>query len=247
MSGARQVSGSSRHTYASVTPACSARSVIDLACPALDLPPPAVRRTRTKRGSARPAGCRRWYQKGVRPRGTRDLRHQAAYLFGAVCSARDAGVALVPPTVAAAAMQVMLDELAQAVGPGAHAVVLIDRAGWHVARELAVPANFTPLFLPPYAPELNAIERISLYLRERFLSHRLWPTYDNILDACCSAWNASSPRPAASAPSAPWTGPHRSLPNGSGISARRDCRDRRKGQLSAGRAVQHTDRGSVDA
>ena len=87
-------------------------------------------------------------------------------------------------------MQPMLDELAQAVTPGAHAVVLMDRAGWHIAKELAVPANLTPLFLPPYSPELNAIERVWLYLRERFLSHRRWPTYDDILDACCDAWNA---------------------------------------------------------
>jgi hypothetical protein len=120
----------------------------------------------------------------------RDLRHQAAYLFGAVCSERDAGVALALPTVSAAAMQAMLDELSQAVAPDAHAVVLMDRAGWHIAKNLAIPANLTPRFLPPYSPELNAIERVWLYLRERFLSHRLWPGYDDILDACCAAWNA---------------------------------------------------------
>jgi hypothetical protein len=134
--------------------------------------------------------CRRWYQRGLRPRGVRDLRHQAVYLFGAVCPARDAGVALVLPSVSAAAMQAMLDELGQAVSPGAHAVVLMDRAGWHIAKDLTIPANLTPLFLPPYSPELNAIERVWLYLRERFLSHRLWSTYDDILDACCQAWNA---------------------------------------------------------
>ena len=126
----------------------------------------------------------------MRPRGVRDLRHEAVYLFGAVCPARDAGVALVLPTVSAAAMQAMLAELGQAVSPGAHAVVLMDRAGWHVAHELEIPANLTPLFLPAYSPELNAIERVWLYLRERFLSHRHWPTYDDILDACCTAWNA---------------------------------------------------------
>ena len=138
--------------------------------------------------------CRRWFERGMRPRGVRDLRHQAAYLFGAVCPERDLGVALVLPTVGAAAMQAMLAELAQAVRPGAHAVVLMDRAGWHIAKDLAkdltVPANLTLLFLPPYAPELNAIERVWLHLRERFLSHRFWPTYDDILDACCAAWNA---------------------------------------------------------
>ena len=49
----------------------------------------------------------------MRPRGVRDLRHQAVYLFGAVCPARDAGVALVLPTVSAAALQAMLDALAK--------------------------------------------------------------------------------------------------------------------------------------
>ncbi len=85
-------------------------------------------------------------------------------------------------------MQLMLDELSGAVVPGAHALVIMDRAGWHCANELALPVNLTPIFLPPYSPELNAIERLWLYLRERFLSHRLWPTYDHILDACCRAW-----------------------------------------------------------
>ena len=126
----------------------------------------------------------------MRPRGLRDLRHQAVYLFGAVCPERDAEVALVLPNVGAAAMQAMLDELSTAVAPDAHAVVLMDRAGWHIAKNLAVPANLTPLFLPAYSPELNAIERVWLYLRERFLSHRLWPSYDAILDACCAAWKA---------------------------------------------------------
>jgi hypothetical protein len=141
----------------------------------------------------------------MRPRGVRDLRHQAVYLFGAVCpvgwlpgatsggrpgAPTDAGVALVLPTVSAAAMQAMLDELGQAVAPNTHGVVLMDRAGWHIARELDIPANLTPVFLPACSPELNAIERVWLYLRERSLSHRLWPTYDDILHACCAAWNA---------------------------------------------------------
>ena len=52
-----------------------------------------------------------------------------------------------------------------------HAVVPMDRAGWHVAKDLAVPANLTPLFLPPYSPELNAIERV--FLHPRRLLHGL--------------------------------------------------------------------------
>ena len=45
--------------------------------------------------------CRQWFERGTRPRGVRDLRPQAVYLFGAVCPERNAGVALVLPTVGA--------------------------------------------------------------------------------------------------------------------------------------------------
>jgi hypothetical protein len=86
-------------------------------------------------------------------------------------------------------MQLMLDELGRAIAPDAHAVVIMGQAGWRCAKGLVVPGNLTPVFLPAYSPELNAIERLWLHLKERFLSHCLWPTYDDIVDACCRAWN----------------------------------------------------------
>jgi hypothetical protein len=43
---------------------------------------------------------------------------------------------------------------------------------WHGSNSLAVPANITLVPLPSYSPELNPVERVSLYLKERFLSHR---------------------------------------------------------------------------
>lgn len=132
-----------------------------------------------------------WYERGMRPRGTRDMRHEAAWIFGAVCPARDTGVALVVPEAGVPAMQALLDELATNLPPDRHAVLVLDRAGWHVAHRLVWPRTITPLHLPAYSPELNPIERVWLYLRERFLSHRLFETYDAIVDACCKAWNAT--------------------------------------------------------
>ena len=118
------------------------------------------------------------------------MRHKAAWIFGAVCPARDTGVALVLPVATTEAMQAFLDELALAVPADRHAVLLIDRAGWHTARRLRWPENVTPLHLPPYSPELNGIERVWLYLKERFLSHRVFKDMTAIIDACCEAWNS---------------------------------------------------------
>ena len=63
----------------------------------------------------------------------------------------------------------MLDELRLAVIPGALAVVIMDRAGWPIAKDLVIPQNLRPMSLPASVPELNPMERLWLHLRERFL------------------------------------------------------------------------------
>ena len=95
---------------------------------------------------------------------------------------------MVLPAVNAEAMQVFLDHVAASRPPDAHLVMVLDGAGWHLSRALAVPANITLAVLAPYSPELNPVERVWLSLRERFLSLRLLPSTDAIIDACCDAW-----------------------------------------------------------
>jgi transposase len=85
-------------------------------------------------------------------------------------------------------MQLHLDEISRHVAPGAHAVLLMDRAGWHTTTNLDVPDNVTPIFLPSRAPELNPVENIWQYLRANWRSNRVFETYDDIVDAACQAW-----------------------------------------------------------
>ena len=92
-------------------------------------------------------------------------------------------------------MEVFLAQFARTLAPGVHAALLLDRAGWHIARGLGVPDNVTLVPLPPYSPELNPVERVWLYLRERFLSHRVLDGYTALLDAACRAWNTLATEP----------------------------------------------------
>ena len=132
-----------------------------------------------------------WYQKGVRPRGVRQQGFASAHLFGAVCPERGAGVALVLPEISTAAMEVFLAELARAVSAGTHVALVLDGAGWHVSKQLVMPANLTLIPLPPYSPELHPVERVWEYLRDRWLSHRvLAGGHEAVVDAACAAWNA---------------------------------------------------------
>src|SRR4249920_1536089 len=129
-----------------------------------------------------------WAEKGTRPRQPKDQRYENAYLFGAVCPSRDTGVALIMPHADTAAMQAHIDEIGRAVAPGTHALILLDKAGWHTTRKLVLPANLTLVPLPPACPELNAAENIWQYLRQTYLANSVFENYAAILDAAQSAW-----------------------------------------------------------
>ena len=138
---------------------------------------------------------RRWARRGTRPVAPHDQRTESAYLFGAICPAAGKGAGLVLPRCTTEAMALHLAEIAQAVAPGAHAVLLLDRAGWHVSTKLMVPDNITLVPLPPRSPELNPVENVWQFLRDNWLSNRVFRCYDDILDQCCHAWNRLTDQP----------------------------------------------------
>ena len=86
-------------------------------------------------------------------------------------------------------MSLHLIEISLTVAPGAHAVVLMDQAGWHMTGKLDVPGNISIVALPAKCPELNPVENIWQFMRDNWLSNRVFTSHDNIIDHCCEAWN----------------------------------------------------------
>lgn len=82
-----------------------------------------------------------------------------------------------------------LAEISGQVATAAHAILVLDGAGWHIADDLDIPANITLLHLPPYAPELNPVENIWEDLRKNKLAITVFDGYADIVDKCCQAWN----------------------------------------------------------
>jgi hypothetical protein len=136
-----------------------------------------------------------WAAKGERAAAPRDLRFGYAYLFGAVCPARDTGAAIVMPMVNTIAMNEHLVEIGRCVSPGAHAVLILDGAGWHPREGLAVPTNISLVFLPTYSPQLNPVEELWHELRRHYLANRVIDTVEELIEACCYAWNAALHKP----------------------------------------------------
>ena len=124
----------------------------------------------------------------MRPPGLCDRRYTWARIFAAARPATGEDFTLALPHVSTAAMNEFLKRFAATLAADEQAALVLDGAGWHISNNLQVPDNVTLIPLPPYAPELNPVERVWLCLRERHLSHRLLDNYDAILDVLCSAW-----------------------------------------------------------
>jgi len=138
---------------------------------------------------------RRWAKRGTRPSAPQDQRTASTYIFGAICPQTGATAGLILPWCNIEAMNLHLAEIGARVTPGRHCALLVDQAGWHTSERLVVPANITIVPLPPKCPELNPVENIWQFLRDNWLSNRVFASYNAIVDHCCYAWNKLAEQP----------------------------------------------------
>ncbi|WP_345332651.1 IS630 family transposase, partial [Ferrimonas pelagia] len=98
--------------------------------------------------------------------------------------------ALITPCVNKDAMRQHLQLISEATPRGRHAIVIIDGAGWHMSDTASPFNNVSLIKLPPYSPELNPMEQVWQWLRQRCLSNRVFKSYDHIVDQVADAWNS---------------------------------------------------------
>ena len=179
-----------------------------------------------------------WAKRGSRPRAPRDTRSDWTFArspepvaltgsrFGAVCPGCGTAAGRVPPFVNTAAMNAHLAGIAGMVAPGAHAILILDGAGWHSSKNLAVPDNISLLPLPPYSSAPDQVRGypgsspglswsrtpdqvrgwLWAYLRANWRAISVFDDYAAILDACCLAWNrfADDPKTVTSITNRQW-------------------------------------------
>ena len=129
-----------------------------------------------------------WARKGTRPRIPRDRRFGYCYLFSAACPERKRAVGHVCSRANTVEMNRHLGDNRAAVGPGNHAVVVLDSAGWHKSRDLDIPSNLSLLHLPPYSPELIPMENVFEYLKSNHLANRVFRLVEDVFIGVKMAW-----------------------------------------------------------
>ena len=87
------------------------------------------------------------------------------YLFGAVEPTTGDDFLLELPALNTETFQVFMDAFSQQY-PSTTNIMIMDRGAFHMARDLVIPGNVTFIFLPPYSPQLNPIERYWKHLKD---------------------------------------------------------------------------------
>jgi transposase len=129
-----------------------------------------------------------WARRGTRPRRVRQNGRTSLYVLTAVCAAVGAAAGLIVPELNTAVVNVFLEQFSRQLSPGVHAVLLWDGAGYHVGKDLVVPANVSLINLLPHSPELNPVENLWHYLRAHYWSNGVYRDYDALLGVATETW-----------------------------------------------------------
>jgi transposase len=140
----------------------------------------------------KPTTGRRWARKGERPIVVVQPGYQNFYVYTAVSPMTGEEVSLFLPWVNTTMMNLFLAHLGQALGER-RCVLVMDQAGWHVSEELKPPSNIELVFLPPYSPELNPVERLWQWLKRHSLRNRCHQDLEAIMDAVQDCLRGATP------------------------------------------------------
>jgi len=139
------------------------------------------------RFGAKPDVARLWAMRGSRPRARVRPGYQNFYLYSSVSPHSGDSFTLFLPWVNTEMMNLYLEKLSAAY-LDRELLLIMDRAGWHIAKALIIPHNIRIELLPPYSPELNPVERLWQWLRRHVCRNRLFDSENRLADTLSEAF-----------------------------------------------------------
>jgi transposase len=133
-----------------------------------------------------------WAKKGKRKVAVVKPGYQNFFAYSAVAPATGEDATLFLRRVNTESMSYYLAHLAEVLA-GRECLLVMDRAGWHCSKDLNVPPNIEIVFLPPYSPELNPVERLWQWLKRHTIRNRIFHTVEEVMDAAQGCMRAATP------------------------------------------------------
>lgn len=117
-----------------------------------------------------------WFRAGIRTAVKKKLGFKSFYVYTAASPKSGDSFTLMMPNVNTDCMNAFLSELSSWL-ENKNIILIVDGAGWHKSKGLAIPLNIKILYLPPYSPELNPIEKLWQYIKDNILKNTV---YENL-------------------------------------------------------------------
>ncbi len=121
---------------------------------------------------------------GVQPVVTVMHKFDNFYLYGAVEPTTGENFFLELPQLNSLTFQLWVEGFGEAFADS-YNIIVLDNGAFHKAKAVQWPSHVVPLFLPPYSPELNPLERVWRDLKDK-LADRVLQTLEALSDAVCS-------------------------------------------------------------
>lgn len=106
---------------------------------------------------------------GVKPVSNFQHRFENFYVYGAVEPSTGERFFLELPYLNSDMFQIFIDEFSKKYGDTIN-IMVVDNGRYHIARALEIPRNVEFVFLPPYSPELNPIEKLWQFIKDKLAS-----------------------------------------------------------------------------
>ncbi|MDX2049976.1 MAG: transposase, partial [Rickettsiaceae bacterium] len=100
------------------------------------------------------------------------LGFQNFYMYSAVDPESGEDFSLILPSVNTNCMNLFLKEMSQQIGKD-NIIMVMDGAGWYHSKDLKIPPNIEIVHLPAYSPELNPVERLWLYIKQKIIKNTI--------------------------------------------------------------------------
>jgi len=125
-----------------------------------------------------------WFKKGSRTQVRVKIGYKNFYLYGAVNPKTGERFELILPSVNTNCLNIFFEEMAEFIG-NKEIIFIMDGAGWHKSKDLKIPPNFKIIFLPPYSPELNPVERLWQHIKQNTIKNNIYHTLSTLEDHVC--------------------------------------------------------------
>ena len=131
-------------------------------------------------GDPRPR--RRWDKKGNKTRSTKNGDHLRMNVMGMVCPRTGEFFAIETSHSDSETFQAFLDEADKCIElQRPRNILILDNASWH-KRKSTNWQGWKPMYLPPYSPDLNPIERIWLIMKARWFNNHVCKNVDQLIE-----------------------------------------------------------------